>query len=122
MHERALVSMKWAISHTAPMRRTCSSRRQRASPADNLLDEQIQGVDRVLERGRLTRPDGPSVRTLHLDEAMKEDSDQDADLVRISGTHKTAASGGRVPTCVIIATVRAPSAACGRQRLSPPRC
>jgi hypothetical protein len=30
---------------------------------------------------------GPSVRTLHvnLDDAMKEDSDQDADLVRISG-------------------------------------
>ena len=50
-------------------------------------------IDRVLERGRLLRLDGPSVRTLHvnLDEAMKEDSDQDADLVRISGTHTTAA-------------------------------
>jgi DNA replication protein DnaC len=35
-------------------------------------------IDRVLERGRLLRLDGPSVRTLHvnLDEAMKEDSDQ----------------------------------------------
>ena len=53
-------------------------------------------IDRVLERGRLLRLDGPSVRTLHvnLDEAMKEESDQDADLVRIrkkvvriSGTH-----------------------------------
>jgi IstB-like ATP binding protein len=44
-------------------------------------------LDRVLERGRLLRLDGPSVRTLHgnLDEAMKEDSDQEADLVRISG-------------------------------------
>jgi hypothetical protein len=44
-------------------------------------------IDRVLERGRLLRLDGPSVRTLHvnLDDAMKEDSDQGADLVRISG-------------------------------------
>ena len=44
-------------------------------------------LDRVLERGRLLRLDGPSVRTLHvnLDEAMKEDSDQEAEVVRISG-------------------------------------
>jgi DNA replication protein DnaC len=44
-------------------------------------------IDRVLERGRLLRLDGPSVRTLHvnLDEALKEDSDQAADPVRISG-------------------------------------
>ena len=44
-------------------------------------------IDRVLERGRLVRLDGPSVRTLHvnLDEAMKADSDQQADLIRISG-------------------------------------
>jgi hypothetical protein len=44
-------------------------------------------IDRVLERGRLLRLDGPSVRILHanLDDAMKEDSDQQADLVRISG-------------------------------------
>jgi DNA replication protein DnaC len=44
-------------------------------------------IDRVLERGRLLRLDGPSVRTLHvnLDEALKEDSDQSADLARISG-------------------------------------
>jgi DNA replication protein DnaC len=44
-------------------------------------------IDRVLERGRLLRLDGPSVRTLHvnLDDALKEDSDQEADLVRISG-------------------------------------
>jgi DNA replication protein DnaC len=48
-------------------------------------------IDRVLERGRLLRLDGPSVRTLHvnLDEAMKEDSDQHADLVRISGKHRS---------------------------------
>jgi hypothetical protein len=44
-------------------------------------------IDRVLERGRLLRLDGPSVRTLHvnLDDAMKEESDQEADLVRMSG-------------------------------------
>lgn len=44
-------------------------------------------IDRVLERGRILRLDGPSVRTRHvnLDEAMKEESDQQADLVRISG-------------------------------------
>jgi hypothetical protein len=44
-------------------------------------------IDRVLERGRLFRLDGPSVRTLHvnLDEAMNEGSDQDNDVVRISG-------------------------------------
>ena len=37
-------------------------------------------LDRVLERGRLIRLYGPSVRTLHvdLDEAMKDESDQDA--------------------------------------------
>src|ERR671924_1888449 len=48
-------------------------------------------IDRVLERGRLLRLDGPSIRTLHvnLDEAMKEDSDQDADLVRISGKSRS---------------------------------
>ena len=48
-------------------------------------------IDRVLERGRLLRLDGPSVRTLHvnLDDAMKEDSDQDADLVRISGKSRS---------------------------------
>jgi DNA replication protein DnaC len=44
-------------------------------------------IDRVLERGRLLRLDGPSIRTLHvdLDEALKEDSDHQADLIRISG-------------------------------------
>ena len=48
-------------------------------------------IDRVLERGRLLRLDGPSVRTLHvnLDEAMKEDSDQHTDLVRISGKSRS---------------------------------
>lgn len=48
-------------------------------------------IDRILERGRLLRLDGPSVRTLHvnLDEAMKEDSDQQADLVRISGKSRS---------------------------------
>jgi DNA replication protein DnaC len=44
-------------------------------------------IDRVLERGRLIRLDGPSVRTLHvnLDEAMKEESDSGDDVIRISG-------------------------------------
>jgi DNA replication protein DnaC len=44
-------------------------------------------IDRVLERGRLLRLDGPSVRTLHvnLDDAMKEDSDQQTEVARISG-------------------------------------
>jgi hypothetical protein len=48
-------------------------------------------IDRVLERGRLIRLDGPSVRTLHvnLDEAMKEESDSGDDVIRISGTHTT---------------------------------
>jgi len=42
-------------------------------------------IDLVLKRGRLIRLDGPSVGTLHvnLDEAMREDLDQQADLVRI---------------------------------------
>ena len=46
-------------------------------------------IDRVLERGRLIRLDGPSVRTLHvnLDEAMKEESDRGSEVSRISGTH-----------------------------------
>jgi hypothetical protein len=51
-------------------------------------DDLVQAImERVLERGTLLRLDGPSVRTLHvnLDEAMKEDSDQHADLIRISG-------------------------------------
>src|SRR5688572_22675363 len=48
-------------------------------------------IDRVLERGRLLRLDGPSVRTLHvnLDDAMKEESDQQTDLVRISGKSRS---------------------------------
>jgi DNA replication protein DnaC len=45
-------------------------------------------IDRVLERGRLLRLDGPSIRTLHvnLDDAMREESDQNAtEVARISG-------------------------------------
>ena len=44
-------------------------------------------IDRVLERGRLVRLDGPSIRTLHLklDETLKDESDQDDELARISG-------------------------------------
>jgi DNA replication protein DnaC len=47
-------------------------------------------LDRVLERGRILRLDGPSVRTLHvnLDDAMKEDSDQAGEVARISGKQR----------------------------------
>lgn len=46
-------------------------------------------LDRGLERGRLIRLDGPSIRTLHLnlDEAMKEGSDTEDEVIRISGNH-----------------------------------
>jgi hypothetical protein len=42
-------------------------------------------IDRVLERGRLLRVDGPSLRILqvNLDEAMKEESDSGEDVIRI---------------------------------------
>ena len=56
--------------------------------ADFAHDEDLAQaiIDRVLERGRLLRLDGPSVRTLHVNlDTMKEDSDQQTDLVRISG-------------------------------------
>ncbi|MPY87173.1 MAG: AAA family ATPase [Luteitalea sp.] len=48
-------------------------------------------IDRVLERGRLVRLDGPSVRTLHvnLDDAMQEESDQAGDMIRISGIQRS---------------------------------
>ena len=57
-------------------------------------------IDRVLERGRLLRLDGPSVRTLHvnLDDAMKEESDQQANLVRISGKSRSEFPEPTVPT------------------------
>jgi DNA replication protein DnaC len=44
-------------------------------------------IDRVLERGRLIRLDGPSIRTLHLklDEALRDESDQEDEVARISG-------------------------------------
>jgi DNA replication protein DnaC len=44
-------------------------------------------IDRVLEHGRLIRLDGPSIRTLHLklDDALKEESDQEDEVARISG-------------------------------------
>src|SRR2546427_5606476 len=52
-------------------------------------------IDRVLERGRLVRLDGPSVRTLHLklDEVLKDESDQDDEVARISGTHSVSLPG-----------------------------
>jgi DNA replication protein DnaC len=44
-------------------------------------------IDRVLERGRLFRLDGPSLRTLHvnLDDTMNQGSDQDTKVARFSG-------------------------------------
>jgi hypothetical protein len=48
-------------------------------------------IDRVLERGRLLRLDGPSVRTLHvnLGEALNEGSDQGDEVIRISGSQRS---------------------------------
>lgn len=48
-------------------------------------------LDRILERGRVIRLDGPSVRTLHLnlDEAMKEGSDTEEEVIRISGNQRS---------------------------------
>jgi hypothetical protein len=56
-------------------------------PGSMVMDLGQAIIDRVLERGRLIRLDGPSVRTLHLklDEALKDDSDQDEEVARISG-------------------------------------
>ena len=42
-------------------------------------------VDRILERGRLLRLDGPSVRTKHLPAHELDDQDGEADSRRISG-------------------------------------
>jgi DNA replication protein DnaC len=44
-------------------------------------------IDRVLERGRLFRLDGPSLRTLHvnLDDALNQGSDRPEEVIRISG-------------------------------------
>jgi DNA replication protein DnaC len=44
-------------------------------------------IDRVLERGRLFRLDGPSLRTLHvnLDDALNQGSDRQDEVIRISG-------------------------------------
>jgi DNA replication protein DnaC len=66
-------------------------------------------IDRVLERGRLLRLDGPSVRTLHvnLDDAMKEESDQQTDLVRISG--KTTPEFPEPTTCRLDRRSRLPA-------------
>ena len=52
-------------------------------------------IDRVLERGRLIRLDGPSIRTLHvdLDEAMKEGSDTEDEVIRISRKSLSRISG-----------------------------
>jgi DNA replication protein DnaC len=47
-------------------------------------------IDRGLERGRLLRRDGPSVRTPHasLDEASKEESDTGDNVIRNSGNQR----------------------------------
>jgi hypothetical protein len=58
-------------------------------------------IDRVLERGRLLRLDGPSVRTLHvnLDDAMKEDSDQQTDVARFP---ENSGQNFRNPHCPVL--------------------
>ncbi len=45
-------------------------------------------IDRVLERGRLFRLDGPSLRTLHvnLDDALNQGADRPEEVIRISGS------------------------------------
>jgi DNA replication protein DnaC len=106
-HPAVLVVDEVGYLTYGPMRRHALPRRQRApltSSPEDLYDQQITEacgrvlhdddpaqaiIDRVLERGRLLRLDGPSVRTMHvnLDDAMKEDPDQQADPIRISGTH-----------------------------------
>jgi DNA replication protein DnaC len=56
---------------------------------DVLHDEDLAQaiIDRVLERGRLFRLDGPSIRTIHtnLDEALNAGSNHEAEVARISG-------------------------------------
>ena len=69
-------------------------------------------IDRVLERGRLIRLDGPSIRTLHLklDEAPKDGFDRDEELARISGNkwpefpEPTRVPGAtlQLPQCVVV--------------------
>jgi len=80
----------------------CCQRTASPAPTHDLYDEQGAEawgrelhdddlgqaiIDRVLERGRLIRLDGPSIRTLHLklDDALKDESDQDDEVARISG-------------------------------------
>ena len=72
-----------------------NERHRRQRPMIFTTNKSLQASDRVhhdedLERGRLLRLDGPSVRTLHvnLDEAMKEDSDQAGEVARISGKQR----------------------------------
>ena len=63
-----------------------------------LFDEDRARITAESERaGSALRLDGPPVRTLHvnLDEAMKADSDQQADLIRIS---ENSCSGFPEPT------------------------
>ncbi len=64
---------------------TTNKHRKRWGPAlhDDDLADAI--VDRILERGRLLRLDGPSVRTKHLPAHELDDQDGEADSRRISG-------------------------------------
>jgi hypothetical protein len=55
---------------------------------DDDLAEAI--VDRILDRGRLLRLDGPSMRTKHLADDPALDDDQDeTEQLRISGTNRS---------------------------------
>ena len=79
------------------MRATADSRRRRSRSAHPPAAARTRTSSRsampgyrVLERGRLFRLDGPSIRTLHvnLDEALNEGSDQDHEVARISGIQR----------------------------------
>jgi hypothetical protein len=74
----------------------------------------------VLERGRLIRVDGPSVRTLHLelDEALKDESDQDDQVARVSGNkiERSEDGGGGLPTRTNATRVERDSPPAGRRR------
>src|ERR1700749_751996 len=76
---------------------------------DDDLAEAI--VDRILERGRLLRLDGPSVRTKHLPGGQLADDDQDDSTGRrFSGTNAAEVPEPTAPTRPsLLRPVRAPS-------------
>ena len=83
-------------------------------------------VDRVLERGRLLRLDGPSIRTKHLADDMDSSDDRDeAERLRISGKRgsdfpEPTPTSSRWSTSWIRPSVRPPSPFDGSTNGSPP--